>query len=1403
MNPRDLFKAWIALAALVGVGAQAAELVIDAGVAVRFGSNAQMIVRDKLTLAPSVVLSSDTDDVAGGQIGTTPGTASGATWRGLQIEKSSQAYSATDLSGLTVRHAGSSDTAAVAIRGPLANINGAAPKWKGLVLSDNAVGLRLFDGAAPSIQESSFLRNATAIEARDGSPAKISSSQFAGNTVYAVNNLTPATSVTASGNWWGHASGPRNASTNPSGQGDAVSSGVAFGPYLTYAPLIDCWAAPVAGYFASTPTISIALHCVNATQYRLSEAGDFAGSSLSPMAAQVGFALSAGPGYKTIHAQFADNAGHTVTTVLPQAITYNPGTPIIPVVALSVPAEGAILAANTVIAATASDSFGIAKVEFLVDGTLLATSPGNPPYSTAWNLTSFANGAHTITAVATNTSGYTASDSRSVTVAKVLPSVNSLYWAGSPLAAGATITAPGQLAAQLSAPGEIQSASLAIDGTPVSGATLSGSTLSAFLDFNAIANGSHALTVTVTDKVGGVGSATFNFQLAIPVPPPPTIQSPAQGATVRQATVAVTGSGVAGTQVQLYVDGVAVGPLFGVNANGNFAGSVTLPGEGQFAITAINTGGHGTSAAGTPVQITYTVAAPTVTITSPAEGATVAVSGAISIAVTDSTAISRVDLAIDGSTVSSLTSAPYSYTWDIAGVADGTHTLTATAVNQAGKSGQATRTVTVQKAPPPPPPIVTPYTGTLSSVTPTISYGEQAITIAGTARDRTTNQPVANAALKLILQVAGFQRSINLATDASGAYTYVFTPQASDAGTYELSVIHPQESTLSPLGQFTIDRLRFNPTVANVSVARGFAQNFSIAAIASAGNGASNVHFAVNAEDQPSGSLPTGIAVDTSASVNVPAGHSVAVPLSLTAGAGAAASGTVVLAGYAGASGGAKRGTVTVNYHVYEPTPALFAAPTQIETGVAQGAAVSETLTVENRGLIAAQGLTAQLLNNDGSSNVPPWIYLASASQLGTLDVGAKQTLQITAAPDGSVTNGIYSFKLRVHAQNAPGGDIPVSVSVTQTGAGGMRFQMSDIYTNTLNAQGLPIPGLAGATVKVQNVDVLTVQQSAVSDANGVATFSGLPTGSYSFRASAPNHTDTSGRFQIRPAVDGNQAVFLDYALVNVEFSVTETTVQDHYDVVVTATYQTQVPAAVVLVEPMSINIPDMQVGEEVTGELTITNYGLVRADNVVFTPPVSDAYYRFEVYGTVPTTLEAKQRITLPYKVTSLAPLPAQGSISSSASAAASAAVVAARQSMVIPTDMPSVTGNANRVTSIEAARQRNSLAARKLPIGAVTAASGGGCLKYSSGYGVSCSYDCAAGDTRSCGGGGGFNRVYGGCGGGPSNGTWGGEGGGVGGGWGSGTISGPSPMPMTPQCAPSCSSCVCSAAGGGHGGS
>src|SRR6185437_2710481 len=72
---------------------------------------------------------------------------------------------------------------------------------------------------------------------------------------------------------------------------------------------------------------------------------------------------------------------------------------------------------TVVVSACASDSGGIAGVQFKVDGANLSAEDVTQPYSISWNTTAAANGPHTLTAVARDAAGNrTTSAGISVTV---------------------------------------------------------------------------------------------------------------------------------------------------------------------------------------------------------------------------------------------------------------------------------------------------------------------------------------------------------------------------------------------------------------------------------------------------------------------------------------------------------------------------------------------------------------------------------------------------------------------------------------------------------------------------------------------------------------------------------------------------------------------------------------------------------------------------------------------------------------------------------------------------------------------------------------------------------------------------------------------------------------------------
>ena len=710
------------------------------------------------------------------------------------------------------------------------------------------------------------------------------------------------------------------------------------------------------------------------------------------------------------------------------------------------------------------------------------------------------------------------------------------------------------------------------------------------------------------------------------------------------------------------------------------------------------------------------------------------------------------------------------------------------ATNTAGKTAQASRAVTVQKeiAPPSPPPA--PYGVRNVTITPAVSFGTTPIQISGEVVSSASGERVPHAALRMILRVQGFERRLNLVSDAQGRFTYDFIPQANDAGTYEVRIVHPEDSAWASRaadGSFTINRLSVNYAQYKLNAIRGFASNAVLQVAASAGSGATGVRWQALPADQPSGSLPPGITLDVGSPIDIAAGTTVPTTLKLTGSASAGATGTLILKLFANESGDTPRAELRLDYQLHEARPGLSPEPTALEIGVQQTKTASGKLSITNKGYSPAQNVQVQLLTREGGAP-PAWVSLASSPRIGAIDIGQSTLIQVDARPGTDVADGYYQLQLKITADNDPGGSVPVTIAVARDGQGGVRFKMVDIYTGTLDAQGQPIAGLSGARIVLQNEALTGDIRTASSNAQGIAEFTAIPPGNYRWRASAPNHLDASGRITVSAGLTASERVFLDYQVISIEFSVTETTIRDVYDIVLEATYQTQVPAPVVLLEPMSINLPAMQQGEEITGELTLSNYGLVRADDVQFALPQSDENFKYEFFGQLPTQLAAKSRVAIPYRITSLKALksgvqlntqPAELLEKLGAGYQPSAQMQGAIRQFLRTGDGSAISGDASPVTIKEAAKAAS-------------------CSSYQTQACTTYCYECAAGDIRYGSACSSISRVTGNACTGPGGpgyvGTphctpennWCGRGGGWGGGWGGGGA----PIPLSPTCVTTC---------------
>jgi len=175
------------------------------------------------------------------------------------------------------------------------------------------------------------------------------------------------------------------------------------------------------------------------------------------------------------------------------------------------------------------------------------------------------------------------------------------------------------------------------------------------------------------------------------------------------------------------------------------------------------------------------------------------------------------------------------------------------------------------------------------------------------------------------------------------------------------------------------------------------------------------------------------------------------------------------------------------------------------------------------------------------------------------------------------------------------------------------------------------------ATITFQHQLLTELIYTAKTGADGTVMKYDIPEGRYTFNISPPaGHLPTSGTFSINPGLTTDVPIALQMKLVDITWSVEPTTIQDQYEIVIHQTFETNVPAPVLVTEPPSLTLPDMQPGQALNGEFTVTNYGMIAVDNVKMTFPTSFGDYDVEVFTSVmPTRLNAMQKVTVPYRIT------------------------------------------------------------------------------------------------------------------------------------------------------------------------
>jgi hypothetical protein len=495
-------------------------------------------------------------------------------------------------------------------------------------------------------------------------------------------------------------------------------------------------------------------------------------------------------------------------------------------------------------------------------------------------------------------------------------------------------------------------------------------------------------------------------------------------------------------------------------------------------------------------------------------------------------------------------------------------------------------------------------------------YGSATMAVGGPA----TNKPV-----NLLVTLRGLQRTIGVFTDGNGNFSTGFKPLPNEAGHYTVSAVSPGVASAPPQDQFNILGASFTPG----SLALSLTEGDHLAAAASLQNlcevPLSGLAVTVNG-------LAANLTASPTLNTNYLGGEgSVAMSLDVTASDASILQSSFTIH-LTSAEGVILDFPVSVT--VNPLMPRLVTAPAQLRGSMLRGAQTIVQFQVVNAGGAASGPLAVAL-------PAVPWMSVASVNPLPSLAPGQSNQVTLVLSPAVDLPLGPYTGNLGVNGTGT-GLQIPFTFNAVSDARGSLLVQSVDEYT--FFAAGAP--PLTNASVTLIDPYSQAAVAKGVTDANGIFLIPSVIEGVYELDVAADQHAPFKGSGLVTSGQTNTIQAFLSRQTVTYTWTVVPTQIQDQTLLTVQTTFETDVPAPVIVPTPASLDLSALsQPGQFMDVPLTLANHGLIAVENVALSVN-SSALYRFDLVTTNIGLLPAHGTVTVPMRITMLATGVAKSSI-------------------------------------------------------------------------------------------------------------------------------------------------------------
>lgn len=313
----------------------------------------------------------------------------------------------------------------------------------------------------------------------------------------------------------------------------------------------------------------------------------------------------------------------------------------------------------------------------------------------------------------------------------------------------------------------------------------------------------------------------------------------------------------------------------------------------------------------------------------------------------------------------------------------------------------------------------------------------------------------------------------------------------------------------------------------------------------------------------------------------------------------------------------------TLYYYCRNKQGQLRAEVTRIKTTMLKGTSRDYPFQIINTG----EGETGTI-----SVEIPSWMNTVTPREMASLEYGESATIILRLTPTEDMQINVpISGSIGINCENGQGLSLPFYIEPVSESTGTMTIDVCDENTYYTAEQ----PHLEGATVTVSHPTTGAKITSGTTGKDGIFQ-AVLPEGYYAVSVSAPNHTSYRNNLLVDPGIENTTVVNLSIEAITIDWKVEETTVQDEYKIVSTVKYETNVPVPVVeLSVPQSIDAKALPEGESLIFYATLTNKGLITAEDVQLELPTGFKALEFEALSNnEPFNLAPQQSVLIPVKV-------------------------------------------------------------------------------------------------------------------------------------------------------------------------